>query len=333
MILAIDYFFDYLNKWKNKSDLKNQNKFEFLLLNKLLNNNITFKNEKNYKVLARYLISGKKVSNKIYYTKTDNWQINLILNKLNKNNLVEIDLTSNIVNLIETIYQGKTLILPKSRLTEMLTYYTSGNIILFEDMKYGKIEKENDFTYIKNFNLDPLFYQKMYNLKSYGYNDLMKNFRNIGLKNNHLISRNMFYLEYNKFDSISDNLILDVWNLLEKDYWMNQSIESIIKIYFDKIYLMEGQNFVKTKNYLYKNKLFYSQINNFNKILEDAVNYNLDNIVIYFNNFNIPKNIFIDNLVINKSKNTVNQIFLKKELIRKLYWKKINNNILDSIIK
>lgn len=333
MILAIDYFFEFINKWKNKSDLKNKNKFEFLLLNKLVNNNITFKNEKNYKVLARYLISGKKVSNKIYYTKTDNWQINLILNKLNKNNLVEIDLTSNIVNLIETIYQGKTLILPKSRLTEMLTYYTSGNIILFEDMKYGKIEKENDFTYIKNFNLDPLFYQKMYNLKSYGYNDLMKNFRNIGLKNNHLISRNMFYLEYNKFDSISDNLILDVWNLLEKDYWMNQSIESIIKIYFDKIYLMEGQNFVKTKNYLYKNKLFYSQINNFNKILEDAVNYNLDNIVIYFNNFNIPKNIFIDNLVINKSKNTVNQIFLKKELIRKLYWKKINNNILDSIIK
>ena len=332
MILAINYFFDIINKWKNNENIENENKFEFLKLLNLKKNNIKFRNSKNYSILARYLIAGNKTNKNLIYVKTDNIRVNLIINKFkseNNYNLIEVDLNNNIVKLIETVFQSSIIILPEGKLSDLLSHYTSGSLIFFQDNKFGSISEEKVVNFERNIRLDHHFYQSIYNLDSFGFNDLKKYFNNEGILKNHLISKELFYLEYNKFVELDNNEIKQIWDLLETNYWIKLNSVDFIKNYFDKIYLMKGDKYVKIKNYLYKNKLFYSEINDFNKIIEDALKNNFENIIIFFDDYSFDKKYISEilqltgkKIILNKNKNKINQMFLNKKIFLDLYWKK-----------
>ena len=194
MILAINYFFDIINKWKIMKILKMKINLNFLKLLNLKKNNIKFRNSKNYSILARYLIAGNKTNNNLIYVKTDNIRVNLIINKLkseNNYNLIEVDLNNNIVKLIETVFQS-SIILPEGKLSDLLSHYTSGSLIIFKDDKFGSISEEKVINFEKNIRLDHQFYQSIYNLDSFGLNDLKKYFKNEGILKNHLISKELF---------------------------------------------------------------------------------------------------------------------------------------------
>lgn len=334
MILAINYFFDIIDNWKNNKRVEYKNKFEFLKLLNLKKNSIKFKNLKNYNILARYLLAGKKTNKNVVYVKTDNIKVNLLINKLKseeKYNLIEIDLNDNIVKLIENVFQSSILILPEGKLSELLSYYTSGSLVIYQNKKFGSIDEEKITNFEKNIRLDHTFYQSIYNLDLFGFTDLKNFFFNEGIYKNHLISKELFYLEYNKFNKLDNNEMKKTWEFLEKNYWINMNSVDFIKNYFDKIYLLKGDNYIKIKNYLYKNKLFYSEINNFNKIIEDALKNNLDNIVIFNNDYYFDKKYIHQvlklsekKIILNKNKKNISQLFLNKKIFLDFYWKKYN---------